>query len=496
MARQLTTKAQVNGYRFLLKRLEHALVRRDVRMLHDPMRSQLQALIVGTVLGLLVLGGCGIWGLIRPQGSVGDAKIVISKSTGSMYVIVEDTLHPVLNLASARLITGSDASPVSVGDNKLTDYPRGPLLGIPGAPGALPGPADRHRSVWTVCDRSTPSKSAVGESVDLTVIGAQPELGDPIAAAATDDAALVISGGTTYLVYQVERNGRWMPVRAEVDTDSVPVMRALGLEGALPRRMSAGLLNTFPLVEPLAVPQIPGAGRPGMAPVSGVPVGSVIKSVGLDDQATYHVLLSDGIQEITEATAEILRLADRSGSGTVVTMSPGQLTNLPPSQALAVTSFPHRTPTLLGVDADPTLCRSWSRDLDDPQATTALLTGRALPLPDGARPVRLTTADGAGPGVDNVYLRPGTGELLQVTGNETASVRAESLFYISDSGVRFGVPDAATAAVLGLGDTPHPAPWSVVSLLTPGPTLSRPAALVSHDGIAPDPAAGAFSPPQ
>lgn len=101
MARQLTTKAQVNGYRFLLKRLEHALVRRDVRMLHDPMRSQLQALIVGTVLGLLVLGGCGIWGLIRPQGSVGDAKIVISKSTGSMYVIVEDTLHPVLNLASA-----------------------------------------------------------------------------------------------------------------------------------------------------------------------------------------------------------------------------------------------------------------------------------------------------------------------------------------------------------------------------------------------------------
>ena len=112
--------------------------------------------------------------------------------------------------------------------------------------------------------------------MELTVIGARPELGDPIAAAATDDAALVISDGTTYLVYQVERDGRWMPVRAEVDTDSVPVMRALGLEGALPRRMSAGLLNAFPLVEPLAVPQIPGAGRPGMAPVSGVPVGSCL----------------------------------------------------------------------------------------------------------------------------------------------------------------------------------------------------------------------------
>ncbi|MBF6247361.1 type VII secretion protein EccB, partial [Nocardia elegans] len=40
MPAQLTTKAQVNGYRFLLRRLDHALVRRDVRMLHDPMRSQ------------------------------------------------------------------------------------------------------------------------------------------------------------------------------------------------------------------------------------------------------------------------------------------------------------------------------------------------------------------------------------------------------------------------------------------------------------------------
>ena len=82
VARQLTTKAQVNGYRFLIKRLEHALVRRDVRMLHDPMRSQLQALVVGTVLGLLVLGGCGVYGLVRPQGSVGDATIIVSKNSG------------------------------------------------------------------------------------------------------------------------------------------------------------------------------------------------------------------------------------------------------------------------------------------------------------------------------------------------------------------------------------------------------------------------------
>ena len=96
------------------------------------------------VLGLLVLGGCGVYGLVRPQGSVGDASIVVSKNSGSTYVLLEDTLHPVLNLASARLITGSSEKPTSVADTKLEPYPRGPLLGIPGAPASLPGSAS-----WT-----------------------------------------------------------------------------------------------------------------------------------------------------------------------------------------------------------------------------------------------------------------------------------------------------------------------------------------------------------
>ena len=207
MARQLTTRAQVNGYRFLLRRLEHALVRRDVRMLHDPMRSQIQALLVGTVLGLLVLGGCGVWGLIRPQGSVGDAKIVVSKDGGGNYVVIDDTLHPVLNLASARLITGSNESPASVSDGKLASYPRGPLLGIPGAPGALPSSGHPGESFWTVCDTAAVYPNVSGESITLTVIGERPVLGGAIDSADSDDAVMVTTGGETYLVYTVMRDG-------------------------------------------------------------------------------------------------------------------------------------------------------------------------------------------------------------------------------------------------------------------------------------------------
>jgi hypothetical protein len=69
------------------------------------------------------------------------------------------------------------------------------------------------------------------------------------------------------------------------------------------------------------------------------------------------------------------------------------------------------------------------------------------------------------------------------------------LFYVSDSGVRFGVPDQATAEVIGLGNKPLPAPWSMVSLLAVGPSLSQYDALVSHDGIAPDLAGAQIQPP-
>lgn len=487
MARQLTTKAQVNGYRFLLRRLEHALVRRDVRMLHDPMRSQVQALLVGSVLGLLLLGGCGVWGLVKPQGSVGDAKIVTSKNSGGTYVLVDGTLHPVLNLASARLITGSDASPKSVSDGKLTGYPRGPLLGIPGAPVSLNSSSHAGQSYWTVCDTATVSPDQSGESIALTVIGDRPKLGaDRIDAAGADAGLLVANGDKTFLVYQVQRDGHPVAVRAEVDTDSSPVMRALRLDGVTPRAISTGLLNTFPETDRLSVPRIEGSGRPGALSADDVVTGSVIKTVGIDDRTTFYVVLRDGVQQVSEATAEILRLADRDGSAPVQSVAPGLVTAAPRSNSLPVGDFPSRAPALVDVASGSTVCQSWSRAADDPRAQTELLIGRKLPLADDAKPVSLTTADGAGPGLDQVYLRPGSGEYIQVTGAEPDSPRAESRYYISDSGIRFGVPDQATGKVLGLGDKPVRAPWPVVSLLGDGPALSREGALVAHDGMAPD----------
>src|SRR5215213_9602545 len=107
MAGQPTTRLQVSGYRFLVRRMEHALLRGDVSMLHDPVRAQALSIIAGCVSAVVGLAICAILAFLRPDTPVGDAAIVTSRGSGALYVRVGDTLHPVLNLASAYLVTAS-----------------------------------------------------------------------------------------------------------------------------------------------------------------------------------------------------------------------------------------------------------------------------------------------------------------------------------------------------------------------------------------------------
>ena len=55
MSTNPTTKSQVQAYRFVLRRMESALVRKDPVMLHEPMRHHLRAMAVGLLLGMLGL---------------------------------------------------------------------------------------------------------------------------------------------------------------------------------------------------------------------------------------------------------------------------------------------------------------------------------------------------------------------------------------------------------------------------------------------------------
>src|SRR5690349_16124169 len=92
MPAQVTTRAQVNGYRFLLRRLQHALIRADSRMIHDPMRGQMRALLTGLAAAVLIAGAAGILAFFKPAPDFGNSSIMLSESDGALYVRIGERL--------------------------------------------------------------------------------------------------------------------------------------------------------------------------------------------------------------------------------------------------------------------------------------------------------------------------------------------------------------------------------------------------------------------
>jgi type VII secretion protein EccB len=270
MARQATTRLYVSGYRFLLRRMEHALVRGDVRMLDDPIRAQSLSLIAGAVLAVIVVAACAVLAFFRPSGTLGSAPIVMVPETGALYVRVGDTVHPVLNLASARLIAGTPANPEAVSAAAVGNAQRGPLLGIPGAPAAISVPLGDDESGWAVCEDATSTTVIAG---DLP--------GDGLAPGGVLVTPRAESAASTYLLYD-----GW---RAKVDLRDRAVVRALKLDGVTPRSVSRALLDLTPEAPPIAAPHIPDLGSP--SPVPGFPVGSVVRVDGAAANE-YYVLLA------------------------------------------------------------------------------------------------------------------------------------------------------------------------------------------------------------
>jgi len=501
MPAKVTTRAQVNGYRFLVRRLEHALIRGDARMIHDPMRGQMRSLTVGLVISVLIIASAGILAFFKPTPNLGDAQILVSKSNGAIFVRIGDRVHPALNLASARLITGKSDAPKEVGDKFLHALPRGSLVGTIGAPNSIHAGDDMGMSSWIVCDTTqTPkvTESTGVAGIETTVLANSPVLSDEIRAAAPEEMFLTRSGDTVFLIYD--------GVRAPIDINDPMLVSALHLEDAEIRDVSPGLLNAFPLVDPITPVTVPGQGEVPSYLDAQYPVGSILTTSDSRGEQ-LHVVLREGLQPISEAAADIIRYGDTTSIAgrEPHVVSPALVAEVPVVRNLPVDHYPVASPRLVNVEPDRVVCMAWQRRNNAAQATTQLLVGHRLPLAQDAQQVRLATADGNGPALDSVYLKPGTGEYVQATGGQPDSRAMGQLFYVSDTGVRFHVKDLPTAAALGVTgvkdvdgktDVPQAAPWPVLMLLPPGPELSQDAALIAHDGMPADPDGIKVNPPQ
>ena len=466
---RLTTKVQVSGWRFLLRRVEHAIVRRDTRMFDDPLQFYSRAVSLGILLAVVICLGAALLAYFKPLGKRGSDTLLVDRSTNQLYVVMPGTgqLRPVYNLTSARLVLGKAGTPNAVKSEELNRMPKGQPIGIPGAPYATPvsGAAE---STWTLCDTVTRPQS-VAPSVETSVI---------VLPLATDASVGPVRPGQGMLVSYQERD--WLVTdtgRHAIDLADRAVTSAVGIPvTARATPISEGLFNALPNSGPWTLPQVPGGGAPNTLGLpANLVIGAVFQTVTESGEQQY-VVLPDGVAKVNDTTAAALRASNSYG-----------LISPPAVESSIVAKIPEQTFTsplpaaplevLLREDA-PTLCWSWQREPGDQSPRTSVISGRHLPIPADAMTIGIDQIGGD----STVFIAGGQYVRLQAPDPRYG----ESLYYIDPQGVRYGLPNEDTAAVLGLS-APATAPWQVVSLLVDGPVLSKRAALIEHDTLPPDP---------
>lgn len=462
-----TTKAQVDGHRFLTRRARHAVVARDVRMLHDPLKRQSTGLTVGVAAGVIGVAGAAVLSLLDPAPDVDRTAVMVGRDSGQMYVRVDDSVHPVHNLASARLVLGEAAEPDTVRDSDIAGTTRGGLLGIPGAPSVLPGHKDEKNAgsvTWTVCDVVEDADRGRPRITGTSVVAREGE--GPGRGTDPDEIVLADQGGTGWLL----RDG----TRARIDLGDGDLLAILGLGGVDPRPVTAALIDPLREVEAVVRPHIEMVGEPVDYGLDGLRIGQVFTVATATGTRTY-VALTDGVQEVGPVFADIIR--STATVGAVMEVAPDRMA-VPRSVALDVEAFPADRPSVLATGDSPVLCVRDAGGRDSGARQVTLVAGAPAPGRDEARAV--AGADGGGPAVDAVGV-PGGGLLVAAVGRGTTT-RSSVTTIVSDTGVRFDVPDGETAAMLGLGGTPVPVDSAVLDRLPSGPRLDRESALVSRDG--------------
>ena len=99
---------------------------------------------------------------------------------------------------------------------------------------------------------------------------------------------------------------------------------------------------------------------------------------------------------------------------------------------------------ITSVDAanNPVTCAYWSKPAGAATSSLSLLSGSALPVSDGYAP-STWSAQAPTRTATRVALAPGTGYFTQTVGGGAAAPATGSLFWVSDTGVRYGIDNEA-----------------------------------------------------
>ncbi|MGW1895020.1 type VII secretion protein EccB [Streptomyces sp. NPDC002004] len=491
----------LNAYTFAKRRTLAAFIQPSPTGSEEGAPKPLRAVVPGAVVGVVILAAFGAWGMFKPAAPPGWNKpgeniIIASKST-TRYVVLDTDgkrqLHPVLNMASAKLILDADKGQVINVDESVLDsgvIPHGVTIGIPYAPDRLPSAAEAgSEKRWAVCERPGDGGRAIQKAA---FVFAPRERNRTEGKQRLSDGELLYVVGPDGTRYVVDAQG----TRYRIPDDEL-LLRAVVGSGRVPERVSRDWLDTLHLGDHIAFPKIPGT--PGAAAnVAGLldkdadKVGMVLRAPN-NDKDQYYVVLPGRVAPISAFAARLLLyskdLALLGQGGHPRDVSPGAIS---PGKGFATE---HTWP-----DGEP-------KPVNDASASSGRDTVcSVLRHVDGHGPTTLSTWVGTDfpatlpTGSSSAYVTPGSGQLFrQFKGSDT---KAGGVFLVTDTGLRYAMQsnsDSAThdsgigtsakqrkaaldetrAAQTRLGyagtdPAPIPAEWSV--FLPMGPRLSTTAA--------------------
>ncbi|MFE0176725.1 type VII secretion protein EccB [Streptomyces sp. NPDC059002] len=433
---------ELNAYTFAKKRTLAAFLQPSPTGSEEGAPRPLRAFLPSVIVAVLVLAGFGAWGMFQPKAppewDVPGTRVIVGKDSTTRYVVLKtgkkSRLHPVLNLASARLLmNGAEYKVIQVSDGILDagKPPRGPIVGIPYAPDRLPTPDEAGKAKrWAVCEQPGSGGRTAQEA---TFVLADRER-DRV-----DNGQRLVRGEVLYV--KTRAGARYL-VSASGMAYSVSGTEGDHLTGALvgrttkPQLVTKEWLATLHPGSSIRFPRMPaGVGEPagvqGQLSAEENRVGMVLKAE--TGRGTEHfVVLPGKVQPITEFTAWLLitspQTAELNMNGEARTVGlqdfvaakgrlDGEAEDWPSRRAVQVNAGDN------GAGRD-TVCNVL-RDVDDKGGTT-LSTWAGTRYP----------AD-IGTGGTSTYVTPGTGLLYtQVRGEQAKS---GSLFLVTDTGLRYAV---------------------------------------------------------
>ncbi|MFC7919760.1 type VII secretion protein EccB [Streptomyces cinereoruber] len=439
---------ELNAYTFAKKRTVAAFLQPSPSGTEEGAPRPLRAVLPGVIVAALIVAGFGAWGMFKPTAPKGwddpGTRVIVGKQSTTRYVVLETgkgksrktLLHPVLNLASARLLLDPDKFQViQVEDKKLDEGkpPRGPILGIPYAPDRLPSAEDAGKAKrWAVCEQPGGGKGAGVQKA--TFLFAERDLKRTEGADRLKDGqVLYVKGQKGNAPFLVDHTGTKYPVKA----DSTGLLTALVGLGKEPQPVTDDWLATLKTGDEIDFPRLDGkvgesAGIPGNT-LTGTEnrIGMVLLAqTGSGPQ--HYVVLAGKVQPVTPFTAWLLinspqtGVLDMDGRATTVDASSVDPDPTPFHDGVR---WPRLKSTQInaatGSGARDTVCSVLTHVDEKGGTTLTTWAGRDYPAD--------ITAGGT-----STYVTPGTGLLYtQIQGRQKAP--DGSLFLVTDTGLRYAV---------------------------------------------------------